>query len=56
MTKQEIYALENGDEITITINGKSKSVIINTIEIKYNLACIFTLEGDYIECFLEEIQ
>jgi len=56
MTKQEIYAMESGDKITITMNGKYKSVKINTVEVKYNLACIFTLEGDYIECFLEEIQ
>ena len=55
MTVPEVYDIETGEEVIIKTNGKFRTIIVDTIEVKYHIACIFTLDGDYVECYIEEM-
>lgn len=52
---ENIHKLRKGDELLFKGPDGDKYLTISTIEIIGDIVCIVDTEGDYIECFIDEL-
>lgn len=52
---ENVHNLHEGDELLFKGPEGDKYLTISTIEIIGDIACIMDTDGDYIECFVDEL-